>query len=229
MRRCRRAKDSKSGRHKRQTVPNVRLKIVQAGEEVLRQRARALTRDEVLSPGIQQLIEHMRDTMRDAPGVGLAAPQVGESLQLAVIEDRAEYQREFTPEQLAERGRKPIPFHVLVNPKLTIDDYRNEKDDNTGNISNTFFEGCLSVSGYTALVNRSNAVTVECLNEHGEAVTIRASGWYARILQHEIDHLNGILYVDRMQPRTLTTLENARRIWKDTPVTEVQARLSAKS
>jgi peptide deformylase len=207
----------------------VRLKIVQAGEEVLRQRARALTRDEVLSPGIQQLIEHMRDTMRDAPGVGLAAPQVGESLQLAVIEDRAEYQREFTPEQLAERGRKPIPFHVLVNPKLTIDDYRNEKDDNTGNISNTFFEGCLSVSGYTALVNRSNAVTVECLNEHGEAVTIRASGWYARILQHEIDHLNGILYVDRMQPRTLTTLENARRIWKDTPVTEVQARLSAKS
>ncbi len=207
----------------------MRLKIVQAGEEVLRQRARALTRDEVLSPGIQQLIEHMRDTMRDAPGVGLAAPQVGESLQLAVIEDRAEYQREFTPEQLAERGRKPIPFHVLVNPKLTIDDYRNEKDDNTGNISNTFFEGCLSVSGYTALVNRSNAVTVECLNEHGEAVTIRASGWYARILQHEIDHLNGILYVDRMQPRTLTTLENARRIWKDTPVTEVQARLSAKS
>jgi len=207
----------------------VRLKIVQAGEEVLRQRARALTRDEVLSPGIQQLIEHMRDTMRDAPGVGLAAPQVGESLQLAVIEDRAEYQREFTPEQLAERGRKPIPFHVLVNPKLTIDDYRNENNDNTGNISNTFFEGCLSVSGYTALVNRSNAVTVECLNEHGEAVTIRASGWYARILQHEIDHLNGILYVDRMQPRTLTTLENARRIWKDTPVTEVQARLSAKS
>ena len=207
----------------------MRLKIVQAGEEVLRQRARALTRDEVLSPGIQQLIEHMRDTMRDAPGVGLAAPQVGESLQLAVIEDRAEYQREFTPEQLAERGRKPIPFHVLVNPKLTIDDYRNENNDNTGNISNTFFEGCLSVSGYTALVNRSNAVTVECLNEHGEAVTIRASGWYARILQHEIDHLNGILYVDRMQPRTLTTLENARRIWKDTPVTEVQARLSAKS
>jgi peptide deformylase len=229
MRRCRRAKDSKSGRHKRQTVPNVRLKIVQAGEEVLRQRARALTRDEVLSPGIQQLIEHMRDTMRDAPGVGLAAPQVGESLQLAVIEDRAEYQREFAPEQLAERGRKPIPFHVLVNPKLTIDDYRNENNDNTGNISNTFFEGCLSVSGYTALVNRSNAVTVECLNGHGEAVTIRASGWYARILQHEIDHLNGILYVDRMQPRTLTTLENARRIWKDTPVTEVQARLSAKS
>jgi peptide deformylase len=229
MRRCRRAKDSKSGRHKRQTVPNVRLKIVQAGEEVLRQRARALTRDEVLSPGIQQLIEHMRDTMRDAPGVGLAAPQVGESLQLAVIEDRAEYQREFAPEQLAERGRKPIPFHVLVNPKLTIDDYRNENNDNTGNISNTFFEGCLSVSGYTALVNRSNAVTVECLNERGEAVTIRASGWYARILQHEIDHLNGILYVDRMQPRTLTTLENARRIWKDTPVTEVQARLSAKS
>ncbi|HEY1802736.1 MAG TPA: peptide deformylase [Terriglobales bacterium] len=207
----------------------MRLKIVQAGEEVLRQQARALTRDEILSPYIQQLIEHMRDTMRDAPGVGLAAPQIGESLQLAVIEDRAEYQRELTSEQLTERGRKPVPFHVLVNPKLTIGDNRNENNGNTGNISNTFFEGCLSVSGYTALVSRSNAVSVECLNEHAEPATIIATGWYARILQHEIDHLNGILYVDRMQPRTLATLDNARRIWKDAPITEVQARLSTKS
>ncbi len=207
----------------------MRLKIVQAGEEVLRKQARALTRDEILSPQIQQLIEHMRDTMRDAPGVGLAAPQIGESLQLAVIEDRAEYQRELTSEQLAARGRKPVPFHVLVNPRFTIGNNQNENNGNTGNSSNTFFEGCLSVSGYTALVSRSNAVTVECLNERAEPVTIVATGWYARILQHEIDHLNGILYVDRMQPRTLTTLENARRIWKDAPITEVQARLSAKS
>jgi peptide deformylase len=206
----------------------VRLKIVQAGEEVLRQQARALTRDEILSPHIQELIEHMRDTMRDAPGVGLAAPQIGESLQLAVIEDRLEYQRELTPKQLAERGRKPVPFHVLVNPKLTISKNGNENSRNRGDSSNIFFEGCLSVSGYTALVGRADTVTVECLNERAEAVTIDASGWHARILQHEIDHLNGILYVDRMQSRTLTTLENARRIWKDTPITEVQARFGAK-
>ena len=204
----------------------MRLKIVQAGEEVLRQQARALTRDEILSPHIQELIEHMRDTMRDAPGVGLAAPQIGESLQLVVIEDRAEYQRELTLAQLAERGRKPVPFHVLVNPKLTI---ATSGHDDSGNAPNIFFEGCLSVSGYTALVSRANAVTVNCLNERAEAVTISASGWYARILQHEIDHLNGILYVDRMQSRTFTTLENARRIWKDTPTAEIQSRLGSKS
>lgn len=193
----------------------MRLKIVQAGEEVLRQRARELSRDEILSPKIQLLIELMRETMRDAPGVGLAAPQIGESLQIAVIEDRVEYQHDSTPEQLAERGRKPVPFHVIINPKLTL----------TGKVSNEFFEGCLSVAGYTALVSRSDTVKVECLNERAEPLTIEASGWYARILQHEIDHLNGILYVDRMQPRTFITLENARRYWKDVPVKEVQSRL----
>ena len=193
----------------------MRLKIVQAGEEVLRQCARELSRDEILSPQIQLLIELMRETMRDAPGVGLAAPQIGESLQIAVIEDRVEYQRDSTPEQLAERRRKPVPFHVIVNPKLTL----------TGKVSNQFFEGCLSVAGYTALVSRSETVKVECLNERAESITIEASGWYARILQHEIDHLNGILYVDRMQPRTFLTLENARRYWKDVPVKEVQSRL----
>src|SRR5689334_24095706 len=83
----------------------MRLKIVQAGEPVLRQPARALTREEIRSPEIQQLIEWMRETMRDAPGVGLAAPQVGLPLQLAVIEDPADLQRALSPEKLAERGR----------------------------------------------------------------------------------------------------------------------------
>jgi peptide deformylase len=193
----------------------VRLKIVQTGKEALRQRARDLSRDEILSPSIQQLIELMRLTMWDAPGVGLAAPQIGESLQLAVIEDRPEYHRELTPEQLLARGRKPVPFHVIINPKLTL----------TGNISHEFFEGCLSIAGYTAIVSRSDTVKVECLNERAEPVKIEASGWYARILQHEIDHLNGILYVDRMQPRTFLTQENARRFWKDSSPEEIQSRL----
>jgi len=193
----------------------VRLKIVQAGEEVLRQRARELSCDEILSPKIQQLIELMRETMRDAPGVGLAAPQIGESLQLAVIEDREDYHRELSAEQLAARGRKPVPFHVIINPKLTL----------TGKVSNEFFEGCLSVAGYTAIVKRSDTVKVECLNERAEPVTIEAAGWYARILQHEIDHLNGILYVDRMQPRTFLTQENARRFWKDVSPKEIRSRL----
>jgi peptide deformylase len=92
------------------------LKIVQVGEPVLREEARSLTAEEVLSDDIQRLILDMRDTMRDAPGVGLAAPQVGMPLRIAVIEDREEYLKDVAPELLAERDRKPVPFHVLINP-----------------------------------------------------------------------------------------------------------------
>src|SRR5690349_19833191 len=120
----------------------MRLKIVKAGEEVLRQLARPLSKEEIFSPPIQQLIEHMRDTMRDAPGVGLAAPQVGESLQIVVIEDPAEYHKELTSDQLTERERKPVPFHVIINPKIIA----------ANSTTVEFFEGCLSVNGYSALV-----------------------------------------------------------------------------
>ena len=189
----------------------MKLKIVQAGDPVLRKRSRLLTKEETLSPSIQELIPLMRDTMREAPGVGLAAPQIGQSIQLAVIEDRATYIENLSDEELAARQRFAIPFHVIINPKLTV----------LGNSSAVFFEGCLSVEGYQAVVDRALDVRVECLNEHAEEVTINAHGWYARILQHEIDHLNGILYVDRMKSRTLTTGENIYRYWKDHTIEEM--------
>src|SRR5689334_14040341 len=172
----------------------MRLKIVQVGEAVLRQRARALSQEEIRSESIQLLIEFMRETMQDAPGVGLAAPQVGMSIQLAVIEDREDYHRNLTPAQLKERERKPVPFQVIINPKLTLLDE---------DVKPEFFEGCLSMAGYTAVVARARRVRVECLDHKGKAQTIDASGWYARILQHEIDHLHGSIYTDRMYPRTL--------------------------
>src|SRR5271167_3273962 len=96
----------------------MRLKIAQVGEAVLRQRARPLTATEIRSTEIQQLIQHMRETMNDAPGVGLAAPQIGMALQLAVIEDKQEYCAGITPEQIAERERQPVAFHVIINPVL---------------------------------------------------------------------------------------------------------------
>src|SRR5687767_1243299 len=96
------------------------LKIVQVGDPVLRLPARALSPGEIASAAIQQLIELMRETMRDAPGVGLAAPQVGVPLQIAVIEDRAEYLSLVPPEQIAERERTPVPFQVLINPSLVV-------------------------------------------------------------------------------------------------------------
>lgn len=195
----------------------MRLQIAQIGEEVLRAPANQLSREDILSAKTQELIEHMRDTMRNAPGVGLAAPQVGVPLQLAVIEDREEYHKKLSPAQLSERQRQPIPFHVIVNPRIV-------SSDKTGL---EFFEGCLSVAGYSAIVPRARAVTVEYLNEHAESKTVEAAGWYARILQHEIDHLAGVLYVDRMRTCTLTTLENLERFWKDLPTSDVLAKLES--
>jgi peptide deformylase len=193
----------------------MKLKVVQAGDPVLRQASRPVSADEIKSASMQQLIELMRETMRDSPGVGLAAPQVGESLQLAVIEDRVEYMRDLSPDQLAARQRSPIEFHVIFNPRVSI----------LGDSSAEFFEGCLSVTGYAALVRRSARIRVDCLNEHAEPVTIEAQGWYARILQHEIDHLNGTLYVDRMETRSFTTAENLTRIWKNQAVQKVRSEL----
>src|SRR6266513_2129890 len=98
----------------------MKLAIVQAGDPVLRKQSRPLTSDEIGSPSIQNLIELMRNTMREAPGVGLAAPQIGESIQLAVIEDRAEYIKDTSADELAKRQRSAIPFHVIINPKLSF-------------------------------------------------------------------------------------------------------------
>jgi peptide deformylase len=193
----------------------MRLKIVQAGEEILRKTARPLSPGDIQLPDTQELIEWMRETMRDAPGVGLAAPQVGLPIQLAVIEDLPEYSKDVSAERLAERGREPIPFHVLINPRIV--------EHSEGQIE--FFEGCLSLAGFSALVKRSSAVTVEYLDQHGEPKTVAAAGWYARILQHEIDHLHGRLYIDRMEPRSFTTLENLNRHWKGLPIQAVREAL----
>jgi peptide deformylase len=179
----------------------VKLKIHQVGEPVLRQRARLLSRDEILAEKYRTLIELMRDTMRDAPGVGLAAPQIGLPIQLAVIEDQEDYIKKLAPTQAAERNRMPVPFHVVINPKLTV----------VGSERAEFFEGCLSVAGFVATVPRALEVRVECLNERAEPISIEAKGWYARILQHEIDHLQGLLYIDHMKSRTFSSVENHTR------------------
>jgi peptide deformylase len=179
---------------------------------VLRQHARELTREEIVSPAIQELIARMRDTMRDAPGVGLAAPQVGESLQLVVIEDPPVLHAGLTPEQLAERERAAVPFHVLVNPRLQPE----------GSEAVMAYEGCLSFSGFMMIVPRWRNVRVEALDERGEPVVTTASGWYARILQHECDHLRGIVCCDRMESRTLTTNDNHLRHWRGLSVAEAR-------
>lgn len=188
------------------------LEIVQTGDPVLRKVARQMSIDEIRSPSTQRLIREMRDAMRAAPGVGLAAPQIGESIQLAVIEDRSEYIKDVSSEQLEVRQRAPIDFHVIINPKLTL----------VGETTVDFFEGCLSVEGFAAVVRRSASVLVDCLNERAEPIKLKGLGWYARILQHEIDHLNGTLYIDRMQSRSFATVENVDRFWRSKTIEETQ-------
>ncbi|HEV2520849.1 MAG TPA: peptide deformylase [Candidatus Acidoferrales bacterium] len=200
-------------------VSAAKLEIVQVGNPVLRQRARALEAAEILGREIQQLIESMRKCMHEAPGVGLAAPQVGLALQLAVIEDRAEYHKDLPESQLLERERRPVAFHVIINP--SIEEIGEEKAE--------FFEGCLSLSGFSALVTRARAVRVHCLDERGRHKVIEASGWYARILQHEIDHLHGTLYIDRMRTRSFTSMQNWTEFWKGKPVSAIRAELETQS
>ncbi len=189
----------------------MRLKILQAGDPVLRTQARPLTRQEILTDEITRLIADMRETMYDAPGVGLAAPQIGLALQLAVIEDREDFLKAIPPAELQEKERAPVPFHVIINPKIEL----------LGNDTAQFFEGCLSLSGFSALVPRSRQLRVTYWDEHAEEKSILATGWYARILQHEIDHLHGTLYIDKMRPRSFTSFENFNRHWKSKPISEV--------
>lgn len=193
----------------------MRLKIVQAGEPVLRQTARLLTRQEIVSDDIQRLIRDMQETMRDAPGIGLAAPQIGLPLQLAVIEDREELLKALPPGETTEKERRPVPFHVIANPQIT----------HLGEDKRNFYEGCLSLAGFSAVVPRSRIIRVEYLDEKGEPRTVEASGWYARILQHEIDHLCGTLYIDRMRSRTFASIDNWNRFWKGQPIEDAPANL----
>jgi peptide deformylase len=196
----------------------MQLKIVQVGEPVLRRRARPLSSEEIRSDAIRTLIEDMRETMHAAPGVGLAAPQVGVPLQLAVIEDREEWLKTLPAEQLVERERQALPFHAIINPTIA-----RSSDEEV-----EFFEGCLSLPGFSALVPRARRVRVECLDQHARPQVIEAAGWYARILQHEIDHLLGNIYIDCMRSRTFTSLDNFSQFWNQKPITAIRAELSSR-
>lgn len=145
----------------------------------------------------------------------MAAPQVGVPLRLAVIEDRCRNPFNMPLETFREQERTPVRFHVIINPKITARE----------GSERTFFEGCLSVPGFRATVSRLREIQVEYLDENGECHAVTAHGWYARILQHEIDHLNGILYVDLMQTRTFMANEMFMQYWKEMSLADVIARL----
>lgn len=171
--------------------------IVAAGDPVLRRPADPVDgqlSDELLA----RLIAAMRAAMHAAPGVGLAAPQIGVPLRLAVIEDAANVSEEVR----AARGRVPQPFRVLVNPAY----------EGVGAARAAFYEGCLSVPGYQAVVARHARVRLRALDELGRAVDEEFTGWPARIVQHETDHLNGTLYLDRAELRSLSSTQTPEAV-----------------
>lgn len=190
--------------------------IVQAGQPVLRATAAEVTAEMLGSRKLSELAAAMTAVMRKAPGVGLAAPQIGVGLALIVLEDGEALMSKLTPDQRAARGRVPVPLTVIANPLLTTH----------GRGRATFFEGCLSVPGYMALVERDLEVEVTGVDLEGAPVRWRASGWPARILQHEVDHLRGTLYVDRMVTRTFTANAEVAR-WLALPADEVRKALGA--
>ncbi|MET9135160.1 peptide deformylase [Streptomyces antibioticus] len=189
-------------------APGGPLTVVAAGDPVL--RAGTERYEGQLGPGLlARFVEALRITMHAAPGVGLAAPQVGVGLRIAVIEDPAP-----VPEEVRlARGRVPQPFRVLVNPSYT----------GAGPGRAAFYEGCLSVPGYQAVVARHAAVRLTGEDEQGRALEEEFTGWPARIVQHETDHLDGTLYLDRAEPRSLSAQHIALERWSQ-PTPEAAAR-----
>jgi len=184
------------------SYPDGALPIVQAGDPVLRAPAAPYTGQ--LGDLLEDLLAWMRATMLAAPGVGLAAPQVGVGLALAVVHDAGSTDRD------DPRERVPVPHRTLVNPR-----YRPVAGGQDDRVS--FYEGCLSVAGYQAVVARYRSVELTCEDESGNPVHEVLTGWPARIVQHETDHLGGVLYLDRAETRSLTSTDNLARYWARDP------------
>lgn len=192
------------------------LPLVLAGDPVL--RAPAASYDFSLGESMfSELLAAMRETMLAAPGVGLAAPQIGLGIRVAVLEDPALV----PPEIAAERLRYRLAARVLVNPRYQPVATAGAADEMTA----SFYEGCLSVPGYQAVVPRSTSVRLRCLDEHGSAVDDVVTGWAARIVAHETDHLDGTLYLDRALTRSLATTGNLVELFAGRPMADIRTAL----
>jgi peptide deformylase len=190
-------------------------RIVQVGDPVLRSAATAVDLDAIGRPEMRDLVAGMVAAMRQAPGIGLAAPQVGVSKRIFVMEDRPEMTADLPKAVLLEREREPSPLRVLINPVVRP----------VGSQTRDFFEGCLSITGYTAMVTRHCEVAVAYLDEMGEPQEWIARGWPARVVQHEYDHLEAVLYTDRMIPRSFMSNDEFRARYAARPIAEVKQEL----
>jgi peptide deformylase len=179
------------------------LKVARMGHPVLRARAKPLEPAQVKSARIQQLIDDMFETMQEYQGVGLAAPQVHESIRLFVAGFAPQrHQDDEDDDDEAEDTR--VPLMTIINPEIAI----------VGRDSVEDWEGCLSIPDVRGRVPRAREIRVKALDRDGRRIELTARGFTARVIQHETDHLDGVLFLDRMASlETLTFMEEFGRYW----------------
>jgi peptide deformylase len=182
------------------------LKVARMGHPVLRARAKPLEPADIKSPRVQQLIDDLFETMLEYQGVGLAAPQVHESLRLFVAGFAPRVAGEDDDEDAEDEEDEDdrVPLMALINPEITIagDDTADE------------WEGCLSIPDIRGRVTRPREIKVKAYDRRGRRIEINARGFTARVIQHETDHLDGILFLDRMESfETLTFLDEFGKYW----------------
>lgn len=180
------------------------LKVAHMGHPVLRAKARPLSAAEIRSDEMQRLIDDMFDTMREYHGIGLAAPQVHESVRLFVAG--------FSPEgNELDPEADEAPMMALINPEIAVVGREQVED----------WEGCLSIPDIRGRVPRAKHIVVRAYDRSGKRVEIKSAGFAARVIQHETDHLDGVLFFDRMGSfETLTFLEEFGRYWSRRDVLE---------
>ena len=173
------------------------LKVARLGHPVIRTATEAVPKESIHAPEFQRFLDDMVETMREYDGVGLAAPQVHVSKQVAVVE---------VDENRRYPGEKAIPLTILINPKILSASKRQVEE----------WEGCLSVHEFRGRVPRADSLEVEAYNRKGEKVRFHAQGFFARVIQHECDHLAGKVFLDRMPNlSTLTHLQEFVRYWQE--------------
>lgn len=168
------------------------LHVCQVGDPVLRSVAKPVEVEHLSSPDIKQVILQMKEVMKRYDSVGLAAPQIGMPLRIILLEFSSKRKQQFGSDVYAAREMSTLPLTVFINPKMDIVDYNKVE----------FAESCESVRGFSAVVPRYKAVKLSGVDEDGEPVMLEGKGWIARIIQHEMDHLDGKLYLDCMTPKS---------------------------
>jgi peptide deformylase len=185
------------------------LKVARMGHPVLRARAKPLEPADIKSPRIQQLIDDMFETMQEYQGVGLAAPQVHESVRLFVAGFAPGVDEDDDEDEDEEEER--VPLMALINPEIAL----------VGDDSAEDWEGCLSIPDIRGRVTRAREIKVKAYDRRGRRIEITARGFTARVIQHETDHLDGVLFFDRMESlETLTFLDEFGKYWSRRNVQE---------